>query len=112
MEQGLAVPTYQKLLDIASKDSIKFKNEFLESTRYLAGYYNNIAKDRDKTLEFVKRYLSVDSTNDVFKGIQKDLEKKPPTNKNPKNNSQGKPTGKLNEELKLTSVAGNALSKR
>ncbi len=110
MEQGLAVPFYQKVVDFTSVDSIKYKAQFLEATRYLAGYYNNIMKDRDKTLEYVNRYLGVDSTDSLFQGIKKALEQKPKQNKqnNQRENSREKPTGKINKEMKLTDVTGYA----
>jgi hypothetical protein len=97
MELALAVPPYQKLLDIASKDSVRLQKEFLEAAKYLAAYFNNIVKDRDKTLEFTNRILGIDSTNEFWQNMKKQLEQKPPPSKqttNPKNNTNS--SGKLN----------------
>ncbi|MFI5133355.1 MAG: tetratricopeptide repeat protein [Chitinophagales bacterium] len=90
MDQGLAVTPYQKLLEVAAKDSVRLQKEFLEAAKYLAGYFNNIVKDKDKALEYTNRILGVDPTNEDWLNIKKMLEQKAPGSKQtttPKNNN-------------------------
>jgi tetratricopeptide (TPR) repeat protein len=71
MENGLAVDAYNKLLDAASKDKVRYKNNGVEASGYLAGYYNNIKKDKANAIVYLKRGLEFDPTNAQF---QKSIE--------------------------------------
>src|ERR1700761_6716112 len=80
--QGLAVEAYQKLADFCrakdsiakaagSADSIKLKRYIIESYGQLAGYYNNIKKDKENALVYLRKILEVDPTNtDAAKFIE------------------------------------------
>jgi tetratricopeptide (TPR) repeat protein len=96
MEQGLAVPPYQKLLDIADKDKVKFKAEYIEAAGYLAGYSNNILKSKDSALMYVNMILGVDSTNEAWKRTQEQLLKMPaPRQTSPRTGTTSKPSGMI-----------------
>jgi tetratricopeptide (TPR) repeat protein len=62
--QGLAVEPYKKLLESGRRlDSTKFKNQILESLFYLAGYSNNVKKDKDAALSYLRQVLWIDPNN-------------------------------------------------
>ena len=71
MEMGTAVPSYEKLLEVASTDKDRFKAQGVEAAGYLAGYHNNIKKDRDTAVLYLKRALEFDPTNAA---IQKNID--------------------------------------
>ncbi|HWR32281.1 MAG TPA: hypothetical protein VN451_02045, partial [Chitinophagaceae bacterium] len=57
---SIAVPDAFKLYEFAQKDTIKFKNQYLSSVRFLAGYYFN-NRDKEKSLVFLPKWQSVDT---------------------------------------------------
>jgi tetratricopeptide (TPR) repeat protein len=63
--QGLAVDAYIKLAEFArsSPDSAKYKNQVVGAYFYLAGYYNDVKKDKPKAIEYMSKVLEVDPTN-------------------------------------------------
>jgi tetratricopeptide (TPR) repeat protein len=62
--QGLAVDAYEKLAQVAKGlDSIKYKGQILEAYFYLAGYYNNVKKDKQKAIDYLQKILDLDPTN-------------------------------------------------
>jgi Flp pilus assembly protein TadD len=66
MEQGLAVPAYKKLLEIASRDKERFKSQGVAAAGYLAGYYNNILSDKDSAIVYLQKGLEFDPANQSF----------------------------------------------
>src|SRR5688572_28888767 len=78
---------YQKTLDIALTDKIRYKSFGTEAALILAGYYNNVKKSRDTAESYVDTGLLIDSTNNQLKGIKEFFNKQ----KNQK--SGGKATG-------------------
>jgi Flp pilus assembly protein TadD len=62
-KDSIAVPDALKLYDFSGKDTTKFKKQYISSTRFLAGYYNNDAKDKEKALEFLKKWQEADTAN-------------------------------------------------
>ena len=98
MEKALAVPPYQKVLEIADKDQAKYKNEFIEAAGYLTGYSNNILKSRDSALMYVNMILAVDSTIQNWRNIRDQLMKLsvPKQGTNQRGGTTSKPNGKLN----------------
>ena len=68
---------YQKTLDIALLDKIKYKSMGTEAALILAGYYNNIKKSRDTAEAYVDTGLSIDSTHAQLKGIKEYFNKQP-----------------------------------
>ncbi|MFZ9387475.1 MAG: tetratricopeptide repeat protein [Chitinophagaceae bacterium] len=71
-KDSVAVPDALKLFDFSAKDTSKFKRQYISSASYLAIYYANEAKDRDKAIEYLKKWQSVDAAN--AENIQKNIE--------------------------------------
>jgi tetratricopeptide (TPR) repeat protein len=72
--QGLAVDAYIKLAEVCrtldstaraagSADSIKYRKYIIDSYSQLAGYYNNIKKDKETALVYLHKILEVDPAN-------------------------------------------------
>jgi tetratricopeptide (TPR) repeat protein len=72
--QGLAVEAYQKLAEFArgldstaraanGPDSIKYRSQINDSYFYLAGYYNDIKKDKQTAILYLEKILEVDPAN-------------------------------------------------
>ncbi|MEO7922043.1 MAG: tetratricopeptide repeat protein [Chitinophagaceae bacterium] len=77
MEKGAAVPFGLKYLEILEKDTAKNKKAILSTAGYLAQYYANIAKDKAKAIEYLKKMLVLNPENaDIKKNIEI-LEKSP-----------------------------------
>jgi tetratricopeptide (TPR) repeat protein len=84
--QGLAVAAYDKLASVAramdstakaagSGDSTKYKSQILTSYYFLAGYYNDIKKDKNTAILYLQKILEVDPTNTNVPGILEKLKK-------------------------------------
>lgn len=63
MEQGLAITSYEKLLEVAANDKERFKAYGVEAAGYLGGYHNNVKKDKDLAITYFKRGLEFDPEN-------------------------------------------------
>lgn len=81
MENGLAVPAGIKYLEVLEKDTAKNKKSILSTAGYLAQYYANIAKDKAKAVEYLKKMLLFDPTNEGILNNIKILEKTGPATK-------------------------------
>src|SRR5678809_1670915 len=68
---------YQKTLDIALTDKIRYKTMGTEAALVLAGYYNNVRKSRDTAEAYVNTGLSIDSTHAQLKSIKEYFNKQP-----------------------------------
>ncbi|MBL7769513.1 MAG: tetratricopeptide repeat protein [Flavipsychrobacter sp.] len=76
MQQGLAVPHYEKLGEMAlSIDAAKFKGQAISSYFYLVQYYNDIKKDPAKALEYINKVLAIDPANETAVKIRDILNK-------------------------------------
>jgi len=75
---GLAVDAFDKLAQVArgldstahaagSADSTKYKAQVLKSYFYLASYYNNNKKDKERALAYLYKVLEVDPENATAK---------------------------------------------
>ena len=62
-KESTGIPDVLKLYEFSNKDTAKFKKQYINSVRYLAAYYINDAKDRDKSLEFFRKWLEADPAN-------------------------------------------------
>ena len=67
MTEGIALPFYQKTIEVAAKDKERLKSMGIEACGYLAGYYNNIKGDKDTAILFIQKGLEFDSTNATLK---------------------------------------------
>lgn len=64
LEMGLANTEYKQLMENAKRiDSVKFKAQIIESYRYLAGYQNNVLKNRDSAIYYLQSILAIDPTD-------------------------------------------------
>jgi tetratricopeptide (TPR) repeat protein len=61
---GIAVAPYEKLAEMAIKlDSAKYKTQALNALFKLAGYYNDIKKDKEAAIASMDKVLAFDPTN-------------------------------------------------
>lgn len=60
---SIAVPDAHKLFDFAQKDSVKFRSQYINSARFLAGFYINTAKDKEKSLLYFQKWRDIDTAN-------------------------------------------------
>lgn len=63
MELGLAVPYYEKLVEVAEADKQANKNVLIAAYSYLGGYEANIKKDYEKSLDWFNKILEIDEGN-------------------------------------------------
>ena len=77
--QGLAVNAYEKLAQFARSipDSAKYKSQVIGAYYYLASYYNDVKKDKEKAIGYMQKVLEVDPGNASAKNII-DMLTKPP----------------------------------
>ena len=62
-KDSIAVPDALQLYEFSQKDTAKFRKQYINSVRYLAAYYINVAKDKEKSLVFFTKWLEADSAN-------------------------------------------------
>lgn len=90
MEKGLAVPYGLKYLEVLEKDTAKNRKSILSTAGYLAQYYANIAKDKEKAILYLEKMLVFDPANESIKANLAALKKaagiKPATTPAPKGN--------------------------
>lgn len=78
-KDSIAVPDALKLNEFSSADTVKFRKQYIGSTRYLAAYYINDAKDRDQALVYFRKWLEVDPANaTTIEGYINQIEKSAP----------------------------------
>lgn len=63
MELGLAIPHYEKLIEVAEKDKQTNKALLISSYNYLGGYEANIKKDYQKSIDWFNKVLEIDAGN-------------------------------------------------
>lgn len=63
MEQGLAVPHYQKVIELAAADSIKNKSLLIQAYGYVGAYQANVKKDFEDALAQFSKILELDPQN-------------------------------------------------
>jgi tetratricopeptide (TPR) repeat protein len=89
--QGLAVDAYEKLASFARSipDSAKYKSQIIGAYFYLASYYNDVKKDKQKAIFYMQKVLEVDPTN---ASAQKVVEMLTRPAKQPAQKSKGGPS--------------------
>jgi hypothetical protein len=113
MEKGLAIPNAMKYLEVLQRDTAKNKSSIMSTAGYLAQYYANVAKDKDKAIQYLETMLALDPTNESIKK-NLDILKNPAPKKgttNPKGNSGGSKSASPNTKTK-TSAAKPAVVKK
>jgi tetratricopeptide (TPR) repeat protein len=78
MERGLAIPYYQKLIELISKDTSNATNKkwLVEAYAYLAAYETNVKKDFQQAITYFEKLLQVDPDNADAKKYVDILEKR------------------------------------
>lgn len=76
---SIAVPDALRLFDFAQKDSVKYRSQYINTTRFLAGFYWNTAKDKEKSLTYFQKWHDIDTANAVTIQGYIDMIKKMPT---------------------------------
>jgi tetratricopeptide (TPR) repeat protein len=89
------VQEYQKTLELAQMDKVKFKNQAVESSKLLAGYYNNIKKNKDSAIVYLQKGLEFDPTNTSIQELIDYLKKTPSRPTRTGNTPGNKPTGAI-----------------
>jgi hypothetical protein len=101
-QDSIAAPDALKLFQFAEQDTAKFKKQYINSVRFLAAYYINKAKDKEKSLEFFRKWLAADVANaTTIQSYIDQIEKMPvkPTNSK---GSGAKPASKPAAMIKKT----------
>ncbi len=122
-QDSIAVPDALSLYEFAQKDTNKFKKQYISSVRYLAAFYINKAKDKDKSLEYFRKWLAADTANgamiqqyiDQIEKMQTKPGTKPATGANPKGTGKTKaPAEKpvTTKSKNTTSIPIKAVAKR
>jgi tetratricopeptide (TPR) repeat protein len=77
MTEGLAIPHYQKLIEVLQQDSTNtnYKNWMTEAYAYLAAYEVNTNKDYAEAIDYFEKVLDVDPNNENAKKYISMLEK-------------------------------------
>ncbi|MBS1916620.1 MAG: tetratricopeptide repeat protein [Bacteroidetes bacterium] len=92
---GLAVEPYQKLAEMGKKiDSVKYKSQIVESYFYLASYYNDVKKDKDQAVSYLRKVVEVDPTNETAPKFITILTAPPPKPQPPAAKPKAKKSGK------------------
>ncbi len=81
MSEGLAIPQFEKLLEVASKDKVKNKSYGVEAAANLANYWVNVKGDKTKGIYYLERALEFDPENQSFKATIDRLKKPPAVTK-------------------------------
>jgi len=86
MENGLAIPHYQKVIEIAQKDTTDKTNRkyLLEAYGYVAAYEANVEKDYDDAIEYFEKLLELDPNNSEAKKYVEILKKNLAKEEDPK----------------------------
>jgi len=91
------VTSYQKTLDIALTDKVRYKSQGLRAALLLTGYYNNIRSNRDSATVYLLKGLEIDSTNAQLISIKQIFDKQPPAKgtQKPPAKATGKPSASI-----------------
>jgi len=77
-QDTLGFPAASKLYEFAIRDTAKFKKQYVNAVKFLAAYYINEAKDKEKSLEFFRKWLEADAANaTTIQGYIDQIEKMP-----------------------------------
>jgi tetratricopeptide (TPR) repeat protein len=63
MEKGMAVPHYQKVIELAAADSLKNKSLLIQAYGYVGAYKANMEKDFEEALVNFNKILELDPAN-------------------------------------------------
>ena len=96
---------YQKTLDVAIATQ-RNKPQGIVASKFLAGYYNNIKKDKATAIAYLEKGLTLDpndaSIQELLAILQKPPVKQPPPKAPTKTKTVTKPTGKVKSKVSAT----------
>ncbi len=93
-KDSIAVPDALKLYEFAKSDTAKYRTNYINAVRFLAAYYINEAKDKEKSLEFFKKWQEVDAANAAtIQGYIDQIEKMPDPKPSGQKGASSKPGG-------------------
>jgi tetratricopeptide (TPR) repeat protein len=73
MKQGLAVPDFEKTMELGAANKERFKSQAAQAAQLLALYYNNVKQDRAAAQGAVTKGLEFDPANTTLLDLQKRL---------------------------------------
>jgi tetratricopeptide (TPR) repeat protein len=76
-KEGLAKPYYEKLIEKASVDSVKYAKDLVESYNYM-GYYYLVNKKYCESLDYWQKLIAIDPANESAMSAIKDLKTRCP----------------------------------
>ena len=96
MEQGLAMPDFQKTLDLAEKDKERFKSMGVRAATTLAIYNYNVKNEKDSALAYAERGLVLDPENANLLNVKRVASAKQPAapSKSPATDTKKTTSGK------------------
>lgn len=78
-KDSIALPDALRLNEFSASDTTKFRKPYISSTRWLASYYINDAKDRETALIYFRKWLAIDQANaPTIQGYIDQIEKTAP----------------------------------
>lgn len=81
-KDSIAVPAALELNNFAAKDTVKYKKQYLSSSRFLGGFYFN-ARNKEKAIEYLTKWRDADPVNyatvDQYLEQAKKMGTQPPT---------------------------------
>ncbi len=63
IKTAMTAPDALKMFDFTKADTVKYRKQYLSSIRFLAQYSYNVAKDKEKSIEYFTKWLEVDPAN-------------------------------------------------
>jgi tetratricopeptide (TPR) repeat protein len=73
--QGLAIPMYEKFIEVASQNTEKNKKDLIAAYEYLGSYYVNIKPNGQKAKEYYEKILTLDPNNATANQVMDILKK-------------------------------------
>ncbi|RYZ30941.1 MAG: tetratricopeptide repeat protein [Chitinophagaceae bacterium] len=73
MAQGMAVPDFEKTMQLGEASKERFKSQAAQAAQMLALYYNNVKKDRASAQAVVAKGLEFDPANTTLQDLSKRL---------------------------------------
>jgi tetratricopeptide (TPR) repeat protein len=105
-KDSIAFQDASALWAFAEKDTAKYRKQYISSVRYLAAYYINKEKNKEKALEFFNKWLEADPANaETISGYIEQIKKMPggKTGTRPSGNPPPpKPNTKATQPVKTT----------
>ena len=100
-QDSIGFPSAMKLYEFTLRDTVKFKKQYVNAVKFLAAYYINEAKDRDKSLEFFYKWRNSDPANAATIQSYIDQIEKMPATKPSSQKAASKPGAKRLKEIKI-----------